>query len=162
MDTNGTVRVCRANDGAELMRLPDTISPGNLYSAFSPDGRFLVLYHRGGRLLAWDLENRKRMLHLPHDDALMFCGFTPDSRTLVASYAPGSLVFRDLRSGETNQTFTTSGAPHRFAFSSDGQRLAVWRITSSRTQILDAQSGRLLNELKHLQGVMSATWSPDG
>lgn len=162
VDASGAVSVCRADDGAELMRLPDTISPGNLYSAFSLDGRFLALHHRGGGLLAWDLEARKRILHLPRDNALTACAFTPDSRTLVASYAPGSLVFRDLKSGETNQIVATSGAPHRFAFSRDGQRLAVCRDSSSRVQILDAQTGRLLNELQHPHKVLSVGWSPDG
>jgi WD40 repeat protein len=162
VDTDGAVSVCRVGDGVELVRLPERISRGNLYSAFSPDGRYLVLYHRGGGLLAWNLENRSRVLQLPHDDALMFCAFTPDSRTLVAGYNSSSLVFRDLKSGGTNQIIATIGAPQRFAFGSDGQRLAVWRGNSSRTQILDAHTGHLLNELKHAQGVVVATWSPDG
>ena len=162
VDTNGAVSVCRTDDGAELMRLPDKISVGNLYSAFSADGRLLVLYHRGGGLLVWNLESQKRILHLPHDDALMFCAFAPDSRTLVASYNPGSLVFRDLKSGETNQSVATSGAPQLFAFSSDGQRLALCRDSSPRVQILDAQTGRLLNELQHPLGVLAVAWSADG
>ena len=162
VDTNGVVSVCRTDDGAELMRLPDKISPGNLYSAFSPDGRSLALYHRGGGLLAWDLESRKRILQLPHDNALTACAFTLDSQTLVTSYSPRSLVFRDVKSGETIQSVDTSGAPQRFAFSSDGQRLAVCRDSSSRVQILDAQTGRLLHELQHPHRMLAVAWSPDG
>ena len=162
VDATGVVSVCRVEDGAELMRLPGRIDPGNLYSAFSADGRFLALYHRGGRLLIWDLERRERLQHLPQDVALMSCAFTPDSRTLVSSYSPGSLVFRDMRSGETNRIITTSNAPHRFAFSDDGRKLVAWRSTSSRMQILDVQTGRLLHELKHPMGVLAAAWSPDG
>lgn len=168
VDAGGAVSVCRVDDGAELMRLPDRISVANLFSAFSADGRFLTLYHRGGGLLAWDLESQKRILHLGHDDTLMFCAFTPDSRTLVTGYSPnrvvnpGQLVFRDLKSGETNQTFATGGVPHYFAFSRDGQRLAVCRESSSRVQIFDAQSGGQLRELKHSSGVLTVAWSPDG
>jgi WD40 repeat protein len=85
----------------------------------------LALYHYGGTLLAWDLESRERILHLPHNNALMSCAFTPDNRALVTGYNPDRLVFRDLKSGETNQTFATRVVPHHLALSRDGQRLAL-------------------------------------
>jgi WD40 repeat protein/serine/threonine protein kinase len=162
VNTDGAVSVCRADDGVEMVRFPDRISLGNLHSAFSPDGRFLALYHPGGGLLVWDLTSRKRILRLPHDAALLFCAFTPDSRTFAAGYTPGSLIYRDVNSGETNQSVVTGGAPQRFAFSRDGQRLAMWRGSSSRSQILDVRSGRLLYELKHPMPVLAMAWSPDG
>jgi WD40 repeat protein len=162
VDADGAVSVCRVDDGAELMRLPDKISFGNLYSAFSPDGRFLVLYHRGGVLLAWDLESRMRILHLPHDDALMSCAFTPDSQIIVTGYSPGRLVFRELKSGETIQNLDVRVAPARMGFSSDGQRLAVCGHSSTRVEILDRQTGSSLHELKHPKAVLSAAWSADG
>ena len=161
VDTNGAVSVCRVSDGAELMRLPDRISLGNLYSAFSPNGRFLALYHRGGGLLAWDLESQKRILHLPHDNALLTCAFTPDNQTIVTSYSPDQVVFRDLKSGETNQTFATRVVPEHLALSGDGQKLALCSDSSSRVEILDVPSGDSRHELKHPNGVLAVAWSPD-
>src|SRR5262249_5715986 len=101
------VSVCRVDDGATLMQLPGSISPGNLGSAFSPNGQFLALYHLLGHLLVWSLERGEIVRQVPADGSLLFGAFSPDSGSLVTSHQPGRLVFRDVTTGATNQTFGT-------------------------------------------------------
>jgi serine/threonine protein kinase/WD40 repeat protein len=162
VDATGAVSVSRVTDSVSLMQLPGRISPSGLYSAFSPNGQFLALFHRQGGLIVWDLLSRQTALQLPGDEALLSCAFTPDNQFVVVGYRPGQLVFRDLKSGETNRSFATRGAPAEFSFSRDGEKLAAAFWASTRGEVLDSQNGRLLQQMAHTQYVLAVAWSPDG
>ena len=161
VNADGAVTMCRVLDGAPLMQLPGRISVGGLSAAFTADGEFLALYHPHGRLLVWSLARRELALQSPHDQALLFCEFTPDNRLCVAGYSSGELVFRDLNTGQTNRAFAAGVRPDRFSFSRDGRKLVAFSTSSSRGKVLDAQDGRVLQEISHPREMLAAVWSPE-
>ena len=162
VDANGAIRICRVPDGAPIIELPGTISVSGLYAAFSPNGLFLALYHQHNRLFVWDLTRREVVLQSGPDGTLLSCSFTPDNQFVVSGQKSRQLIFRDLKTSETNRVLKAGVAPDHFSFTRDGLKLVVFSRSSSRGEVLDARDGRLIQPLPHAQAMLAAIWSPEG
>ncbi len=162
---DGTLRLHRTSDDAELLRLSGPVLARQVVCRFSPDDRFLLVYDKAGQIVLWDLAREQIVFHQSNQTHVRTFDFSPDSRLLATGYRSREIVLRDTSTGGTNRVFTAGLDPYGLLFSSDGQQLAVWHEGTNRLELLDALSGSLLRALAAPGEPAQATgvgWSPNG
>jgi WD40 repeat protein len=86
------------------IRLPDTRSPGKASAlAFSPDGNYLAVGERSGRVVLWDGQVERRLGELAAPDTTTYqyvsaLAFSTDSRILAVAGDEGTLQLWDMSS----------------------------------------------------------------
>jgi WD40 repeat protein/serine/threonine protein kinase len=93
---DGSVRLWRAESGAEVASLPGEGSGGALSVAFSETGSRLVVAYSGGVLTIWDTTSSHALLQLPARNVLR-AAFTPDDTRIVALAVDGTVTIFDGR-----------------------------------------------------------------
>jgi serine/threonine protein kinase/WD40 repeat protein/Tfp pilus assembly protein PilF len=163
---DGTVRVCRVADGAELVRLPG-LPPAASHTStqFSPDGRFLATTSGQQRevLQVWDVSERRLLLtdrELAESNPVNW-SFRADSRELALCRSDGSIVFYELPSGRLFQRWTEyASSGWALAYSPDGSRLALLVGEGKVVQVVSRSEGRLVAALPQAAAVNHFVWNP--
>jgi WD40 repeat protein/serine/threonine protein kinase len=120
-----------------------------------------------GLIRIWDVDRERTTLTLQGPAPVVFwCGATwlewsPDGSKLVAGGNDGSVHVWETRSGRKFTVFEGNNSPVvSVAFSSDGQRVAAWRLHGT-INIWGVASARLTAEIAHPESVLAGAWSPD-
>jgi WD40 repeat protein len=167
-DDQGTVRVWRRWDGRELARLPGRRGPVVWHvTRFSPDGRFLALFHSANRtddvrVVIWDWQAGKIVLESPEE---VFGGafhWDAAGRRLAVGRADGTIFFYDPVQGKEVGRLESSVNPDQVGFDPTGRRLAVSSAHQNEVRLFDVDTHRLLFRAEHPGGVRGVVFSPDG
>jgi WD40 repeat protein len=163
------IRICRAEDHKELLRLKS--APSDRVSRwadlrFSPDGRFLAVFYRiwGHQrpLHVWELRPgvTQPLVALPEGAAQ--AEFAPDGLSVLAGLPGGAVARFDLRTGKETDRLAPGWPAGRLALSPDGRLLAVASVAKTGVQIRELPGGRVVRELPHHTGVQGLAWHPEG
>jgi WD40 repeat protein len=130
--------------------------------AITPDGDTLAAVALNGRVILWDVVNRKPPTQLNAGARSYSVAFSPDSRTVAAACQDGMARVWDVKSGQhwANLEGHTD-ALSVVAFSPDGKTLA----TGSRdhtARLWDARTFRVRGVLRHNNPIRSLSFSPNG
>ena len=138
-------------------------SEQDVFLAFHPDGRQLLVGTESSGTFLWQPESGKRVQVLDKYKEVTAIAFGPDGRQFVAALAnEGESRLCDTATGHVVQTFKGhSAAVNWVAFSPDGRRLLT--ASDDDTTILwDASSGNRLQTIHCGDSVLSAAFSADG
>jgi WD40 repeat protein len=154
-----SARLRRVTDDVELATFRIAGEPF-LHRRLSPDGQWLALKHRSGRLRVWHVGRHELNQELESRDtpALEFCG---DSRWLAADRPDGSIQICDLRDGTRRDLPDAGLRPYRLHFSPDARQLAVVSLDPPGIRVWDLTRREGTN-LPHPAGPRMVSWRPDG
>jgi serine/threonine protein kinase/WD40 repeat protein len=161
-DKDGTVRVCRADDGALYATVPGHGQPiefGEL--SFSPDQRFLYRRAVGARPQVWRLGSTGAVLawEAPPNSTGV-AAFAADGKLLAIPYQDGHVRIFDTATGKEIANLATDFHPVRLAFRPGQAHLAV--AGDKLVKILDQNSGKVVATLEHPAAIGWIEWHPDG
>jgi serine/threonine protein kinase/WD40 repeat protein len=162
---DGTVVVRRVADDFELMRIPDANSPADPAAAgFSGDGcYFAATAFSNSQLKIWEVESGRLVVHDTEYSGsnVAVWAFHPDGRRVAVAHKDGSIVFVDLRSGQTIDRWPDAFvSAATIAFNPDGSRLALGGLDSTKVVIRETATGRSVAELAQPSGVFHVAWNP--
>src|SRR5262249_52157192 len=167
------VRIRRTQDHHELLRLPtlpaERVSRW-LIPRFSPDGRFVAIWHAQWTskrpLEVWELRPGVSRPLIALADAVTQPEFSPDNRTLAVGLSDNasgnSLCLFDVATGRKTKRVALDLVPERLAFHPDGHKLAISSTGEHQVQVRDLESGQSLYALPHPAGVQAVAWHPEG
>ena len=150
-------------DVRTLARLPAHKAGANS-ATFSPDGRRAVSAGADGRVVLWDLENRRRLSTLMTGGSQIYVAtFSPDGKRVATAAENGTVAVTDLERHTRRAVLRVPGqAPVSVDFSPDGRRI-VAAITDGTVRIAGTMSGGPPQVLRGHDGfVFGAEFSPDG
>jgi WD40 repeat protein len=109
--------------------------------AYAPDGKTLAASSRDGRVVLWQADTGKELLHIVahpnHSDTPFTCSpalaFSPDGTRLATASTDKTLRLWDVATAKELATFQADGGLHAVAFSRDGRRVITG---SSDTTVL--------------------------
>ncbi len=166
---DGTVRFWTV-PGGKLLEPSMLLSSGVRFVGFSPDGRLIVTVDGHNAARVWDAEAGTPLTPpIPHrltpgspsDFLRQPPLFSPDSARLLTAY-DRTVEVRDARTGaQAGPRRTVDFVLNHAALSSDGSRILLvgkW----SRSELLDAASGRTIRVLDHPREVQAGCLSADG
>ena len=147
-----------AND--EQINTFQVAEPSELQQVYiSPDGGRLVTVNFDTSVYVWDVFAGQKLLTLPRPDTDNSLWFSADGKWLAIADCNGTVVVRDLASGEEKLRFSgTSACIKGVAFSPDGKLFAV-NAGDRGLKILDFENGQ---ELLTLPGGFDVEFTPDG
>jgi WD40 repeat protein/serine/threonine protein kinase len=164
---DGTVRICDALNGEQILTFAG-LKQNNIYGVcFSPDGKHLAAAGFG-TLRVWETGTGQEVLALtgPKNGSPGVC-FSPDSKR-VASAGERTVKVWDVATGQEVLALTgRSGTVLAVCFSPDGQRLAsagfddairVWDV-ATRREVLALRGHASFDQTT---AVSSVCFSPDG
>ncbi len=161
------IRLVSTEEGRDLGTLgaqPEAIRS----LAFAPDDQTLASSDNQGKIVVWDLEERKPLTVLRgHSGSVGPIGFSDDARRLVTCGTDQKVLVWDIsRQSSTNDICHGHyGYVFCLAFSPDGRTLASGGCEPGGGLVLlwDASTGRLEHQLKgHTNWLWYLTFSPDG
>jgi WD40 repeat protein len=169
-DANQNVRIVDLATGKEESQFKHD-GPGDVNSALSPDGKWLVCTGPKDSLRLWDLEKRSALHTFPvlKDDPEFI--FSPDGSHVAVGDRNGVVKIWDRATGHEVRAFTLNVQEiYSVHYSVDGKRLAVYCGKSGsgftwdrEVRILDTESGREISPpLKGILTDISPVFSPDG
>jgi len=162
---DGTTIIWDPNTGKELLRLPGTTKPSDLYTeqriAYSPDGK-LVAACDSNQLKVYDPSSDKFLMALSgHEGEVISVTFSLDGKYLATGSVDATVRIWNASDGELVRVLEGhSAAVGGLAFSPDGKLL----LTSSEDGTLiiwDVGTGELLRELPDFT-VYKVSFSPEG
>jgi len=135
--------------------------------AFSPDGRFLAT-NITRLLVIWDRDGRRHAeIDLPDDySGIGELVFSPDSRLLLTSHYGQMVIAWDVGTGRKAWARDFNNYPpyiESAAFSPDGRRIAAGVSGElDGVAVLNAATGKVLQEIACDQARSKVDWFPDG
>jgi len=163
------VRIWNADSGKKLQTI-EVPRERVMSATFSPDKKKIAL-SGAAYIYMWDVETGRRLQGFEVRGRISwqgaFIAFSPDGKKIIVRY---NTLVRVLcvDSGEELKKITVPNIPGSMPaiFSPDGKKIATiggWQARSRVIIILDADSGKVLRELKAPDGdVYSMAFSPDG
>jgi WD40 repeat protein len=148
----------------ELIRTIQVAEPNEFQRVYlSPDGERLVTLNFDTSVETWDVNTGQRLLTLPGPATVAAVSsllwFSPDGKWLAIAGCDGTVVVRDVASGEVKLSFSGNLACIRgVAFSPDGKLFAI-NAGNRGLKILDFETEQ---ELLTLPGGFDVQFTPDG
>jgi serine/threonine protein kinase/WD40 repeat protein len=162
---DGTVLVCHAIDGQEIVRFPARGEREFQFFGFSPDGRYLAATHLPrAALTVWDIDRRAVLLDVQGPLRTWAVGFTPGNPGVAAFHEnDGELRVYDLLTGRVRSRWPAP-VPSGLAFRSDGDRIALTAHEQGKStcRILEMATGQTVRTISLPGHSESVAWSPDG
>jgi WD40 repeat protein len=131
-----------------------------LFTAVSPDGRFLAAEHLDGGFGVWTTDSLEFVGMIPIDGSAYDVAFGPDNRTLFAQ-TDGGLAAWDLGRLREAATYDTGHWTDDLEFTTDGSRLISTGEGPTKTWDAAGTDLELAEEIPDLGGNDTAV-SPDG
>lgn len=129
--------------------------------AFAPDGRLIATASDDGSVRVWDLAG-SLLWSSAHEGTAWWVGFDPSGKTLASAGEDGCVVLRDARSGAVRQTLVHETSVQQFAFSPDGNRLAVRHsFDVSQVPVWNLAKNEIIARLGHEKHIHRMDWSAD-
>ncbi len=159
------VRIWNVSTGRQVQKLKGERWIGEL--ALSPDGQRLAMENTGederGKVKLWDVPTGKELIALSSDcDSFWELAFSADGTRLIGQgekeVAGNSIESVTMWNAETGQQLVSLTADG-FQFSPDGKCVAFSDSANSRTRVFDAQSGKIMLNVKSAGGEVA--FSPD-
>lgn len=165
-DRQGTLRIFRVEDGAELNAFPGYKPPFRDYH-FSPDSRlmFVAAGALGDRAEVLDLSRGEVVLQV-NESRYRTVSFSSDSKSMAVSYDRAELGFPirifDLNSMKEVASFTHGTLPYTMRFNPKRFEELLTSDTSRTVRVWDWQKARVLKGFEHHDWVRGIDWHPDG
>jgi len=162
---DGTTIIWDANTGDELLRLPGTTKPSDLFTeqriAYSPDGKFLAACDSNQLKIYDPASGEILMMVSGHEQEVISVAFSRDGKILATGSVDTTVRLWDVKSGDLIHVLEGHAAEvGGLAFSPDGKLL----LTSSEDGMLviwDVETGELLRSLPDFT-VYKPSFSPEG
>ena len=167
------VQIWNTTTGEKLQTLVG--HPAVRFVAFSPDGKKIATASHNATVRIWDANSGEELQRLEgHRVSVRSAIFSSDGKKIVTTGDDRTIRIWDVDSGEELRKFEEyTNILCSAALSPDGSKivaintgdslprtnLCLWEAT---TQILDAESGEMLQELQGVNQVPSMAFSPDG
>jgi WD40 repeat protein len=156
----GLVQVWDVAGESELAALDYTFWATAL--AWSPDSNRVAALGADGDLRLWDVASDVTLVASPRSDVVLVqSAWSPDGARLAVLGTDSAVHILDAAAGVEVSALDSPELPQGVAWSPDGRRLASWGDTIVRLWDVDtwSETGMLQQDT---DGVMQATWSPDG
>jgi serine/threonine protein kinase/WD40 repeat protein/tetratricopeptide (TPR) repeat protein len=169
---DGTVSVRRVSDDTEIARWQEPTegdwpeSDSNLH--FSPDGRFLCIFHRiSARLTVRRLDGSEPAVWYRGTqvaDGAKPMDFSPDNQRLVYLLTDTRIAVVDLASRQVHRLQPTGSEQWEIRFAPDSRRFALGARRAGEwvVEVRDATTGQLEQKLRHPTAASHPAWHPDG
>jgi WD40 repeat protein len=158
VDTNQAVSVRRVANDEELYHLPG-MGPRLAVTAFSEDGRFLVLLGDNQHMRLWRVTGTTPVQILEAHDASNV-SFSPDSRLFALARPDGTIAIHNLESTQQTARLRTTRPVNGLAFSPVARQLAAG--CTDGIQVLDLDTGRVVAQFGRGVAIGTPTWHPEG
>jgi WD40 repeat protein/predicted Ser/Thr protein kinase len=147
-------------DDREIARLPAQKSPVTWIHFFSPDGRYLAVYHQRDANFIWDVPHQKVVMRFNADDSPCF---SPDGSAVAVAHGDGSLSFHALSPSNELRRVSVRQRLLNIKFHPDGEKLAgVSGERSNVVAVIEATTGRILYSLPMPGPTKHVAFSSDG
>lgn len=135
------------------------------YARFNPDGQQIVVVDESDHAQVWNTQTgsiqTKAMSH-GANTIIKDAQFSPDGRRLLTSAENATIQAWDPLTGEPiGPSWPQRASDSYFRFGPDGSRVAT-ASNDGIARLLDAETGRLVFELRHAGRVYSAEFNADG
>ena len=118
-----------------------------------------------GRVLEWRsrLPAHEPIARVETTFRIWDCAFSPDQKSIAVAGKAGAVEIRDLRTGQTTQSFKAHTVTiDRITFSPDNQTLAVAGWSSNDVHVVDATDGQRIHNCKVDSKARTVAFSPAG
>ena len=156
----GSVSVRRTADNREVALLPSPGAEVFGLSAFSPDGRYLVVRYVDQSSVLWDVERQQRATN--NMTFLRCADFSANGQTMLASCSDGLLRRFDLDPLRPLGSIAVSTKYHEIKLRPQNDWFAGFKGAKSELEVCDLRDGRQLLKLSHPSAIGSFSWSADG
>ena len=161
--SDGTIQVCDAATGEELLMLKGYGDHFRMMLAFSPDGERLASAGADNTVLVWDAATGEELQSLKgHTRSVSSVAFSPDGQRLASGSHDQTVKVWDTATGR--ELLTIKGCTNTvvsLAFSPDGKRLAS--VDMGEAKLWDAATGQQALKLKlDSVAIFCVAFSPDG
>jgi RNA polymerase sigma factor (sigma-70 family) len=164
----GDPKAAKANDQVGQVRQFDGQAGTILRVAFSPDGRLAVSASMSNTIRIWEVATGK-LVHVleGHRDRVDCATFSPDSKRLLSCGWDGTTRLWDVERGRQLSVWESQGNPGihvcNVVFFKDGKKFLWNAVDHEALQILDAETGQMLQEFgQHPDHVCAVALAPDG
>ena len=162
---DGTIKVRRVADDAEIDRFAARGDRDISVFRFSPDGRYLATTQIPGfALTVRDVDRRTVALDAPGPVAWPAARFSPNGRRIALCRFDGATFIYDLPSGRQAAAWSGAASGQDLDFSPDGARIATLHNEPARftCRIGESGTGRLVGSIKLPSRGATVAWGPDG
>jgi WD40 repeat protein/tetratricopeptide (TPR) repeat protein len=166
---DGTVTVRRISDDQEIARWKEDTAGDSWPERshwFSPDGRYLAVYHGGSKqVVVRRLDGPEPAVCYSGEKATGTVDFTPDSTKMAYVLTDTRIPVVDLASGQARYLPPTGVEQGPIELAPDGRRFAIQvnRAGKRAVEVRDLATGQVEVSLPHpAGGVAFNGWHPDG
>lgn len=160
---DGSIRLWRTADGTQLDHIAahDGLTFG---VEFTPDSKYLISCGSDNAVHVWENGKRKTSYRI-HTSRVEAIAVSPDGRWLASVSKDRSLAVHDLQSGELHFHWKQAlGTLSSVTFSPDSRQIAAVEASGETKwlRLFDVASGQLMLQRKHMDGIRSVSFAPDG
>jgi WD40 repeat protein len=132
--------------------------------ALSPNGEIVASGCFDGKVRLWHVETKKVISKWKgHSNAVSALCWSADGERVASGSWSGTARVWDVKTGKNIMTIRTGHTwVSAVTYSPDLSKLATGGDEDDAVKIWDANTGELLNTLKHINAVRSLAWTSDG
>lgn len=161
---NGDVKIWDVKSGAQVASLEG--QPTLVWSvAASPDGKTLITSGYDGKIIVWNVAEKKPQQTMEKKGWIRRVTLSPDGKNFAAAMEDGSVIIFETEGPKEVKTFKAhEAAVYDVAFSPDGSTLAT-SSTDKLAKLWDWKADMPMEKAKlegHGDAVWAVAWSKDG
>jgi serine/threonine protein kinase/WD40 repeat protein len=135
--------------------------------AFSPNGKYIASASgwpsSDNTARIWDRQTGEQ-LHLlsDHQTRVVTVTFSPEGSLLLSGDDQGRIIFWDPETGRKVSECRCTGYVEEAVFTPDGKQIVVATGTNKLVEVIEVETGKLMNRYPYYQKVNGVTLHPDG